>query len=204
MVDWAKHFQAISGDGAQFGTLLGSHTAHELSVDMTNWQGFVNDMTNHVKQTGSQWQSVDPSGWTDWNNAWNDFLRSWEHAFSVATGVVTNAQSSMLGWDYTTVESDYQKLLQTYQNGTYPSPGGFDDLYRRWVSAKKAPIPKIGKAAIDPNLAPDADLKGYQAADTALKAVEKVNPFANMPLWEKLLWAAGGLLGLGIVIKVAK
>jgi hypothetical protein len=202
-MDWAKHFQNISKDNADFGSILGKHTAHELAVDGLNWQGFVTDMATHIAENYDSWQTSDPNGWTTWKRDWDAFLSRWDTARAKAEAVVISAQNSMLGWDYTTAESDYQALAQTFQNGQYPSPGGFDDLYRRWVTAGKAPVPNI-KVTIDPNAAPDLDIAAYKASDTILKAVTPTNPFAAMPLWEKVLWGVGALVSLGIVIKVAK
>jgi hypothetical protein len=182
-------------------TLLGSHTAHELSVDMLNWQGFVTSMATSVAIDGDKWKAADPGGWAAWSHDWQAFRSQWDAAVARAQSIVDAAQSSVLGWDYTPVESDYVATLNAYQNGPVPSPGGYDDLYRRWTAAAKAP-PIAVAVTIDPNAAPDADLNAYKAADATLKALPGSGP--PMSLAEKVLLGVGAALFLGIVIKIAK
>lgn len=189
--------------------LLGNHTAHELSVDMTNWDGFVQQFSSHIQTEGYKWMAAAPSDWNSWKQDWDSFYQKWSAATDHAKKVVIDAQSSFLGWDNAGAEDEYQSVLNVYQGGAVAgSPGGYDALYRRWIDANVSGMqPPPTTVTVNPNTAPDMQLSAFKAADTAVKGVEAANKVLNplaMPLWEKIALAAGAAVFLGIVIKVAK
>lgn len=145
------------------GLIFGNHTAHELQVDLLNWQGFVTTMATSVAQDGDKWKSADATAYAAWLADWNTFRTQWDAAAATAQQVVNDASNSWRGLDWTSAEDTYQATLTAY----HP----LDDLVRRWMAANKAPVPQFA-VTLDPNVAPDADLIAYQAADAVVKKAE--------------------------------
>ena len=199
-----RHDEGVWKSSRGLGDIFGYHTAHELAVDLLNWQGFVTVMATSVAEDGDKWKSADAAGWSAWLRDWNAFRAKWDKAAAVAQAAVEDAKNSLRGWDWITAEDEYQGALQAFQNGTTPSPGGFDDLYRRWVQAAKAPAPQL-KVSLDPNAAPDAMLITYQSADQAIKAVENAAAAIKDPASFGLVSAlVGAAVAVGVIVVIKK
>jgi hypothetical protein len=193
---------------AGVGLIFGNHTANELSVDLLNWQGFVTSLATSIAENYDKWKSADAAGYEMFRNAWNSFRAKWDAAATAAQQTVDAAKNSWRGLNWTIAEDEYQTVLQVYQNGLTPSPGGFDDLATQWADAMRkygGPQPDF-KVALDPNAAPDADLVTYKSADQAIKAAENAasgfkDP-AKVALVSALIGAALAVTAVVVVKKV--
>jgi hypothetical protein len=190
------------------GLIFGNHTANELSVDLLNWQGFVTSLATSIAENYDKWKSADAAGYEMFRNAWNSFRAKWDAAATVAQQTVEAAKNSWRGLNWTIAEDEYQTVLQAYQNGLAPSPGGFDDLATRWADAMRkygGPPPSF-TVSLDPNAAPDADLITYKAADQAIKAAENaasgLRDPAKVALVSALIGAALAVTAVVVVKKV--
>lgn len=181
-------------------TIMGSHTAHELSELLDNFEGFVSSVAKAYADGWHTWAYNDPAAADDWTRDWDSFRARWAKASTAAHAAVDAGKASFLGWDASTNEAAYQALLLAYKPSD-GDPTSLPDLDRRWRAAGKAPPPVY--VAIQPT-APDADLGAYKAADAGLKEVQAIAK-AAMPSTTKLVIAAVGFAVLaGIIVKVAK
>lgn len=183
-------------------TIGAAHTLAEAWDLIRNWDPQLKWLQGARDATAadSSWSNVDPTGWAKWledeanyENNYNEETASVRDAWNLTPTFVANE---------TPDEAAYQRVLTAVQNGSTPSPGGFDDLVRR-AQASPAASHFGGEPAPVQPIAPDADLTGYQKADSALAAVGSAVQAATdtvkqglqaLPAW--VPWAIGGGLAL--------
>lgn len=211
-MDWAAHFKNISGDNSQsnripgdvvqFGTILGDHTAHELSdlilAKAVNIEDLVNAYNGIVDQ-------IDTSDlvWQRWIHDYSSFLTNWAREYANAQTLVNLSQNRLmypLGWDYVSAENNWQNVLKVFDpTGTNHSI--FGDLWARWASLPNNPNPTPATRPVPQPTANDTDLHMYQAVDQTIRdlglppTLPNLNPL-KIPTWVYV----SGVAVLGFVV----
>lgn len=163
----------------------GVHTVHELS---NLWDLYVFEfgrMGHAFGKAALVWEAKDPAGYASFRS---DFLSlgkdfSETQAPIVARVLALASRDSAPSWDivpaidpmWPLTGDAFNGLLNAFQGGETDSPGGFNDLDRRF---RMAP-PEVRRFAPDysgipkPD-APDLDLDAYRLADAAKKVIERI------------------------------
>lgn len=193
-------------------TIAGSHTVAELR-DVLNAYNYQQDQLAKAADGGrDNWVAKDAAGWNQWKADYDSWNASYQPVRDAANTLLA-ATATMLQ-NVTTCEPQYQALATAFA-----PMADLDRRFRQGPSAAVAP-------SYDQNpqpTAPDADLGAYQASDAATRAMPDavktgIATFApglvpqtadaknytpiSTTTW--VLLAAGLVVGLGVVIKVAK
>lgn len=113
---------------------------------------------------------------------------------AIALAKVTPGPNSMI-----LADSEYQGVLKAVkQDPSTITKGDLQDIHNRLDAAGSTPVyPKM------PQPDPDSDFE-----ENAIKTLDKLPgggpPSPPMPWWKKALIGAGGVVALGVVIKIAK
>lgn len=160
-------------------TILGAHTAHELS-DLLDAK--VHDVAAYADNVSRA--NTSAPGWAAWLADWQSFLEGWGPVADTAAEAVASGKASWLGWDTDTEEDAYQSVLVAI----HP----LDDLARRWTFGTFTATPTPQPTA------PDADLGTLNAINTIPGLSGTLpNPFASST--GKLI-AAGAAAGIVAVL----
>ncbi len=184
-------------------TILGLHTAHELSDLLDAKNSNINSLSAALAGVTSSVDLSDPT-WAKWMSDYQAFMASWATANSYASTLVAADKASLTGWDYTTEEAAYAQILSVLPP--------FDDLVSRWASLPSNPDPTEANAAPTPQpTAPDSDLNTFNASAPVANAVDQVVADAESAAKAvssalsspKLLIVAGavGLLAVLLVVR---
>lgn len=181
-------------------TIAGFHTKHELGDLVAALDGQVQTMIGAIRSGFDAWNRASPGAAGAWKARWEVFYPRWVAAVAEAR----DASQPLISADVETAEPDYLALQAAFHGAFDGDPFGFPALDRD-LRAKAGAGGAVAAPTYDvaQPTAPDADLAGFQAADSAAKALEKVAAGATSP---KTLIVAGLALavGLGLVLKVAK
>jgi hypothetical protein len=140
-------------------TILGEHTAHELSDLLTAKQANVAALSAAAMQAGASVDTTSPA-WNAWLARYTSFLNAWNDTAANAQKIVENDESSILGWDYTTEESWYNAVL----TASDPISG----LSVDFAKIPGNPQANYGATSVTPQpTAPDADLSTLNALNAA-------------------------------------
>jgi hypothetical protein len=181
-------------------TVLGQQSVAEL-IDLLKDKDYLVAQTQSAYN--AQPQVVDTSD-PLWATQWAAFMSRWNAARSSAQTAIDLAKLNIfVSNSLLAAQSEYDGILKALQQtpGTVQT-GDFDDLSLRLQKL----VPVDYSQAPQPDQTIDADLTGYQAADTAVKTVEAGEKAAGNAIKIGLgavpwyVWA-GGALVLGLVIK---
>jgi hypothetical protein len=147
-------------------TILGQHTAHELSDLIAAKTANIGDLATAVGNApGTAWLD---SRWSAWQNDYNSFIADWNKAKLAAQTTVADAQSSLAGWDYTTAENDWTAVLAVL-GGDYGTR--LPDLMTRWTKLPNAPA--LASSPVPQPTAPDSDLGAFNATGAVTVPLDK-------------------------------
>jgi hypothetical protein len=183
-------------------TVLGQQTVAELRDLLAAKDYTVRQIEQAYAEFAPSWSSRDAAAATQWKADWTAFRKRYDVARAGAQHAIDFAKLTPVSDSLLPADSEFQAVLRALKqvDGTI-TKGDLQDLYSRISSAGKAP----DVSQTPQPTAPDADLRAYKAADTAVKTVEQaeraVAKSAESALSPKVV--VFGLLGLGLVLGVA-
>jgi hypothetical protein len=187
-------------------SFLGSNTVAELRdwVDALEYE--FNQIHAAFLVTGPKWQAEDPVTYADWRRDYDALRLRYAKAHTLAVARLKNAASDVLPETMASADTEWNALNRAIRAvDGMQTKGDVQEVHNRLVTwhgpidFSRMPQPRPGT---------DFDLNTYKAADTTLREGEKAIAAAGkaleMSTSTKLMIAAGSVLGLVLLLKVAR
>lgn len=182
-------------------TILGAHTAHELS----DWLDALDQNIAGIVAAAAA-TPASPEH-TAWDASWATFMAGWTPLETTARAAIASDQAGLLGWDANTEEGLWDQVTAYLANSDGSSK--IDSFFQSQAKLPNA-VADAQTSTVQPT-APDADTSFFtsttglaNAVDSAVAGVENAAKSLTSAFASPWLWIGAGVVGALALVVVAK